>query len=169
MTVSLTNPLDDRALVLVLQELTEELSDASASAAPSPQLSESEAREAIRSLTARADLDRILDDEAAATAAARRLLDVALADPATAPVAAPIAADPPADDQLSVEAAAAGIVLLAALVSWLQTKVDIKIHRKDGKTEFLFHLRKAAADPQTLNSLARTATRVLTGNDTQEP
>ncbi|MBV6701900.1 hypothetical protein KV557_33165 [Kitasatospora aureofaciens] len=151
--------------MLVLQELTEVLRDA---LGPDAQLTESEARDALRALTAPADPESVLDDDAAATAAARRLLTVALADPDTAPFAEPIAADPPADDQLAVEAAVTGLVLLAALVSWLQTKVDIKIHRKDGRTEFLFHLRKAAADPDTLRSVTRTATRVLTGSDTPE-
>lgn len=164
--MSQIDALDDRSLVLILQEFTEDLQDASAR---SVQLTESESREALRTLTAGADLDGVFDDEAAALAAARRLLVVALDDSETAAVATPIVEDPPADDQLAVETAAAGIVVLAALISWLQTKVDIKVHRKDGKTEFLFHLRKAATDPETLKNIANTATQVLTGNDPSQP
>ncbi|WP_128430552.1 hypothetical protein [Streptomyces cyaneus] len=159
--MSLTDTLDDRALVLVLQEFTEELRG---TAEPSAPLTESEARESLRALTDGADLEGVLGDEASATAAARRLLAVVLEDADTAPVAAPIAADPPVDDQLAVETAVTGIVVLAALVSWLQTKVEIKVHRKDGKTEFLFHLRKSAADPRTLRNVTETATQILTGN-----
>lgn len=164
--MSLIDALDDRALILVLQEYTEDLQDGSTS---SGQLTESESREALRELTAGADLDGVLDDEAAALAAARRLLTVALDDSESAAVVVPIIEDPPADDQLAVETAAAGLVVLGALIAWLQTKVDIKIHRKDGKTEFLFHLRKAAADPQTIQDLSNAAAQVLTGNGPTQP
>ncbi|MEV0445560.1 hypothetical protein AB0I84_12165 [Streptomyces spectabilis] len=159
--MSVTDALNDRALVLVLQELTEEMQSA---AVPPARLTESEARASLHALTDGADVDGVLDDEASATATARRLLTVMLEDSDTAPVAASIAADPPVDDQLAVEAAVTGIVVLAAMITWLQTKVEIKIHRKDGNTEFLFHLRKSAARPQTLRSVTETATQILTGN-----
>lgn len=61
-----------------------------------------------------------------------------------------------------------GVVVLAAMVFWLQTKLGIRIQRKGG-TMFTFHARKASADAQTLDNLANTTTEVLFGNNPPAP
>ncbi|MGW1892292.1 hypothetical protein ACWCP6_18855 [Streptomyces sp. NPDC002004] len=53
-----------------------------------------------------------------------------------------------------MEAAAAGVVVVAVLVTWLQTKVDLRIRRRNGSTDFDFHLTKQAAETGTLREMA---------------
>lgn len=98
-----------------------------------------------------------------ATAAARRLLEHLRHDPDTAEPVSRILADPPADAQLSVEAAATVAVVLGALITWLQTKVDIQVTRKDGKTEFEFRLTKDTTDSAGIRRIVEVVSGVLTG------
>jgi hypothetical protein len=157
MGTALIDPLSDRSVLLSLQELTEVIDPAvDADRAGAADLDE--ARELVAALLEAGGVptDAIAaGTREAATGAGRRLLEHALADPDTAAAAREILADPPQDDQLSVETAIAAAVVFGALVAWLQTKVDIKISRKDGKTEFEFRATKSATPPATLERLAR--------------
>ncbi|MEU8976599.1 hypothetical protein AB0D11_46980 [Streptomyces monashensis] len=156
--------LTDREVVLVLQELTEELT--TGAAADEMPLDQEEALlllDALRS--GRPDSESqaapALPEGAAACAAARRLLAVLAEEPAGADFAAELLADPPNDSRLGGELALPGVVVLAGTVAWLQTKVDIRFKRSGGKTEFEFRLGKEAADGSTLRELAATVARLL--------
>jgi hypothetical protein len=164
---SVAGGLSDRSVLLALQELAEEIgADVAGVAADSD-----DAAALVAALLDGAGLPRgavdTLGSAAAATAAARRLLAHTLHDPDTAEPAGQIVADPPADEQMSVEAAVAAAVVLGALVAWLQTKVDIKVSRKDGKNEFEFRMTKAATGPAGIRRIAEVVSALLTG--TQPP
>jgi hypothetical protein len=160
---SAVDRLSDRSVLLSLQELAETLGTDVAAVAPDEQ----SAVELMNALLAEAGVPAgdptALDDGAVAVAAGRRLLGQALTDPDTGGPAAEIVADPPADDQMSVELAIAAAVVLGALIAWLQTKVDIKVSRKDGKTEFEFRATKAATDPALLRHVAETVSGIISG------
>lgn len=64
-------------------------------------------------------------------------------------------ADPPKDEQMSVELAVAGAVLLGAVVSWLQTRVKISYSREGGETSFTVDIEKSAADSDLLTSVVK--------------
>ncbi|MFC8721048.1 hypothetical protein [Kitasatospora sp. NPDC057198] len=162
MTAASPEALSDRSVVLSLQEITEELGDTDPARTP---LDADEAQSLVTALMAaggeRARTFGIAGEDG--RRAARQLLVHLLQDPDTSSRAAEVLSDPPADEQMSVEAALVGTVLLGALVAWLQTKVDIRIHRRDGHTEFDFRLRKEAAPPGLLRELAATVARLLGG------
>jgi hypothetical protein len=66
-------------------------------------------------------------------------------DPPTRLVVEPELPNPPSDVQKSPELALAGAVILGALISWLQTTIEIEMNRgKDGKLDFSFRLKKEA-------------------------
>ena len=73
-------------------------------------------------------------------------------------VAAESVANPPADSQKSVELAIASAVILGSLIAWLQTSVEIQMHRKDGKLDFSFKLKKDKTEGKTLAAVATTRT-----------
>ncbi|MFI5915220.1 hypothetical protein [Dactylosporangium sp. NPDC051541] len=151
--------LSDRSVVLALQELAAELP-------MGPVRSEDDARAVVGELLRIADVaapdpDTLLQAEPEANAAARRALALAVRDPDLGPAAAALVADPPADEQLAVDLLIAGGAVLAVLLGWLQTKMDLRISRKDGRTEFSFRLGKAAASPELLQSVAGTIAAVI--------
>ncbi|TYB45371.1 hypothetical protein [Actinomadura chibensis] len=151
--------LADETVLLALQEITEDLARTAAGDAP---LDAGEAEALVGALLGEGGgVPRVVprDD----LALPRRLLDHLAADPDTGAATAAVLADPPADDRLGVETALAGTVALAALVGWLQTKVEVRIKRRDGKTEFEFRLSKAAAPPALIRELAATVSRLLSG------
>jgi hypothetical protein len=161
MTVGATvDALDDRSVLLSLQEFTEPHRDAVAEVAPT----QSDAAELVSALLAAdASLVSGLADPGRSLAAGRALLSELAGDPATEGEVAEILADPPADRQLSVAEAAGAAVVLGALVTWLQTKVDIHVSRKDGKTEFEFRYSKKASRPATLEHVVEIVAQVLRG------
>src|SRR5262245_28426357 len=129
----------DRAVVLVLQELAEDLSTTS------PITSPEEARLAITSLleaSGQHDRIRLPRSEEEAVAAGRRLLDHAALDEDAAPVVQTLTCSPPADDQLVAETALASVALIGAVIALLQTKVSFKIHRDDKGTRVDFEMLK---------------------------
>lgn len=164
-----------RSAILSLQELTEELAT---SDPVQTALNADEARHLLAALSAAARTDSGLAARAAAgdqsldlTApnlaapdTVRRVLAHLATDPDIAEAVRTILSDPPTDDQMAVEAAVTSVVVLAALVSWLQTKISIKVSRKDGKTDFSFELGKAAAPPGLLRDLVATLARMLSGS-----
>lgn len=100
---------------------------------------------------------------------ARCLLTQIAEDPDTAKPAGSVLADPPADEQMSVETAVTAAVVLGALVAWLQTKVDIRIKRKEGKSEFDFRLVKSSASAPLLRELSAVIARLLGGGPPGPP
>ncbi|MFE7113880.1 hypothetical protein ACFU99_00415 [Streptomyces sp. NPDC057654] len=162
--LAVANMLTGRSVQLSLQEIAEDLGGSDPAHTP---LDASEAHALIEALlraggrsseAAAAALEGVHDP-----AAARRLLAELSQDAETAQLTAAVLADPPTDEQMSVEHAVAAAVLLGALVSWLQTKVDIEIKRTEGKTEFRFRLTKQPASAGLLRDLARLVSRILSG------
>lgn len=156
--------LSDRSVLLALQELTEEFTaDATPDTMP---LDQDEAALLLSTLLRAAGQDGsavVIPDSPAAYDAARRLLAAFAAEPATAAVAAAVLAEPPTDSRLSGEIAVPGLVVMAAVVTWLQTQVSVHIKRRNDKTEFEFRVAKEAASASTLKELASTVTRWLGG------
>ena len=93
--------------------------------------------------------------------AARGVLDLVLEDERVRRIAEPLVAHPPDDDQRAVELAAEGAIIIAALVGFLQTKVEIDVNRKGGETEFHFALKKNAMDPAGLKEIAKKILELL--------
>jgi hypothetical protein len=141
----MTNNLSDRDVVLVLQELAEDLSKASQITSPE------EARLAITSLAAAAGQEgaiRLPESDLEAVAAGRRLLAHAALDEDAATIVQTLTDDPPADDQLAVETALATVVVIAAVIAFLQTKISFKVHRDEKGTRVDFEvLKKSTSDP----------------------
>lgn len=163
MTTTVIDALDYRALILALQEVTEDLT----SHVPTQsRLQDSDEAHALLASLLRATGDEAnLPDlgEAAQHAAARRVLGAFAADPATAEVSQAVLADPPSDTRLGAELAIPGMAVLAGLVTWLQLKVDVRVKREDGKTEFEFRLSKDAASSGLLKELAAAVLRLWNG------
>lgn len=161
----MTHALPDRAVLLSLQELTENLST---SLVYTP-ASDDEARQLIGSLLRTGGQQpAMLNAEPNAQswkAAARRLLEQLEQDPDTAGTVAEILADPPTGDQLGIETAAADLVVIASIISWLQTKIQIKVTRSNNRWEFEFQLEKQPVPKSVLRQLADVITRVLFGPD----
>lgn len=162
MTIDSISELDDRSVVLAIQYLTEDLSAGS----PALARTEAEARLVIAALLAEArvadaDPRLLLPVESAAIAAARRALEAAARDEDIREPAAEILADPPRDEQMSVETVLVSTAVLALLISWLQTKVEFRLHRKGGKTDVEFSIGKQAADAEVIRVIAATFSSIL--------
>jgi hypothetical protein len=154
--------------VLSLQEIAEMLGAADSTDAPR---GPSEAESLVQALLLldpaagnRVDI-QALNDREFALSAARRLLQLAIDDPDTSAVAEEVLEEPPTDEQMSIEAVMVGVVVLAALISWLQTKVDIRITRVDGKVNFDFRVTKKAASDATIQHIAGSVRNVLSVAD----
>jgi hypothetical protein len=100
-------------------------------------------------------------EEASAIDAARRLLQLTLEDPATEPTAQETLLSPPEDQQMALDAVIAVTALLGLLVTWLQTKLEIRVSKKDGKTEVEFHVAKEAADSSTISEVVQAVKAVI--------
>ncbi|WAZ19462.1 hypothetical protein STRCI_000517 [Streptomyces cinnabarinus] len=156
-------PMARRSVVLALQEITEDLAAEQALEAENDE----EALQIVEALLAHAGSPAaasaagLLDDEGQALDAGRRLLDALAEDPGTRPLAEPLLAEPPVDDQLAVVEVSAGVVVLVALVAFLQTKVSVKMERKTSKGKVSFELTKEATKGSTLMQLADLYQRIL--------
>lgn len=156
--------LRDDQVLQVLGHLTEELGEAECAQQVT---SADDARATIAALLAEADdgadiqPEQVLPDGAEISGIARSLLRELVEDEDAGPKAAPLIEDPPADEQMSVELAVAGVIVLGVLVTWLQTKVDLQIKHVDGKTSVDFQLHKDATDTELLKDLAKTVRRLL--------
>lgn len=156
--------LDDVAVLRVLSAATEQLRGHFPEKATSTLKSAEEARQAVAQLLEAGGANppvEILPDEGTHAAQARALLELMLQDPETSPVVRALIDHPPDDEQRSVELALAGAVILGALVTWLQTKVEIAVHRKDGKTDFRFHVRKDGAGDSLIETIAKQVVGLL--------
>jgi Effector Associated Constant Component 1 len=164
-TSDVLGTLSDRSVVLSLQELTEDVGHTDPARMP---LDSDEAQALVSTLLA-ADAGAVATPEIAAMSekqcltVARRLLAHLVEDPDTAVQTRAVLSDPPADDQMALETAITGAVVLGALITWLQTKVDIKITRKDGKSEFELRVTKNATSTRVLRDLAAIVSRLLQG------
>jgi hypothetical protein len=79
----------------------------------------------------------------------RATLALLAEDAETAPVVDDVLAQLPADTQMFADPITAALVL-GVLVAFLQTKLDVKVRRKNGKVDFEFTLAKEAASDETV-------------------
>jgi hypothetical protein len=70
---------------------------------------------------------------------------------------------PPGDSQRSADLAISAAVILGGLIAWLQTKIDIRVTRKDGKTDFHFQVLKNKTSGNIIKDVVSTVTNVFTG------
>ncbi|CCK32530.1 putative membrane protein [Streptomyces davaonensis JCM 4913] len=159
--MTMSPPMARRSVVLALQEITEDLAAQHGLAAEN----DDEALQIVEALLTHADAPGsaawLLDDEGLALDTGRRLLDALAEDPGTRSLAEPLLAEPPVDDQLAVVEVSAGVVVLVALVAFLQTKVSVKMERKTSKGKVSFELTKEATKGSTLMQLADLYQRIL--------
>jgi len=158
--------LDDRAVLQVLSEagqnLREQLSDKEAMVIGNAD----DARAAVAALMVAGDGDiidanSIIFEGPQAARAARELLMTLLEDPDARLAVEPVIENPPADSQKSPELAVAGAVILGALITWLQTAIEIEVNRKDGKLDFNFKLKKKASNSNIISVTAKTVSRLI--------
>src|SRR5262249_52967953 len=128
--------------------------------------SEEEARQAIATLlqkteTASVSPAEVAPSDAQADLAARETLSLLLNDPETAPKVSELLERPPIDSQLSVEPAGSSAIGLGVLITWLQTKISLKVHRKDGKVDFEFNLKKDASSSALVKTVADAVKKAL--------
>jgi hypothetical protein len=157
---------DDRTILAILSQVTADLHERLPSSETSAIASLSDAREAIAALLKQqgessAKPESIFAEDQSDPASARHVLDLFLVDPETKDIAVEAVANPPADSQKSVELAVAGAVILGSLITWLQTSVEILIHRKDGKLDFKFKLKKATTEGKTLANVAKNVGKLI--------
>lgn len=156
--------LNDAAVLRILSAATEQIRSQLPEKATGTLKSADEGRQAVAQLLRESGANppaEILPDDGTHAAQARALLELMLQDPETSPVVSELIDHPPDDEQRSVELALAGAVILGGLVTWLQTKVEIDIHRKGGKTEFRFHMRKDTASNSLIQTIAKQVVGLL--------
>jgi hypothetical protein len=155
--------LDDATLLRVLSEVTTTMRETVASGQTSAVSTAEEARASLEGLL---DAGEIAHGPIAATqladpVIARGLLLEMLRDPELAPMVADAVANPPLDRQKGFEAAYAGAVILGGLIAWLQTKIEIRVAREGGKTEFLIHMKKGATSDEIIKQTAKEVAGLL--------
>ncbi len=171
MTTNITTKLEqlsDQTVLLILSHLSEDLREELPDDSAMLQ-TENEAREALASLLRQAGdtsvaANEIVPENADAADLARRTLAELHHDPALRPHIDELIANPPSDSQMSVEMAVGGAIILGALVTWLQTKVKLKVTRADGKTNFDFELQKDQTDNSIIKDITNSVKSLLTGS-----
>lgn len=158
---SAVDNLNDSTVIRVLQEFSEDFGK--------PVVDDQDtALEVVDSLLSRAGDDGIgwvLASESNAIAAGRFLIEGLAEEPATAVIVAAILDDPPHDNRLILDSVVASAAVLGAVITWLQTRVDLTVRRKDGKTEVEFKVQKRQASDSLLKALADTLRSMLSGPD----
>ena len=162
MSVNVAN-LSDEEVLAVLQELTAEIRDDLPSEERDSVDSEAAARQVLASLIESTGTDSPPEpgdpgtESAWAMTAARQVLGAALEDPEAAEVARRITADPPQNEQMIVLGGLEVAIVLGALVTLLQTKVHLKVQRKDGQTEVSFEVKKSASETSLISQVVKIA------------
>lgn len=151
--------IDDRTALRVLSALTEELQE---KLPDGPKIASIEdARDAINALLVEAGTEGAPNADAIGAGHARALLAMLADDPVTHDHVADLVANPPNDEQRSVELALGAAIVLGGLITWLQTKFDIDFKREDGETSFRFRARKDAVDKDLIAETAQAVTRLF--------
>lgn len=157
--------LDERTVLLILSHLTQQMRPS----APTGRTvgSQDEARRAIAAFLEASGRPGAVDPASVIPAghttdeSARMMLLALLDDPESGPLARQLLANPPEDTQMSTELAIASAIILGALVTWLQTRVKLKINRKGGQTQFEFELSKEPTAAPTVARLAQAVASVV--------
>lgn len=162
MSVELTN-LSDEEVLAVLQELTAEIRDELPADEQNSVDSEATARLVLASLTESGETESPPEpgdpgtESAWAMASARQVLAAALEDPEAAKAARRLTAEPPQNEQMIVLGGLEVAIVLGALVTLLQTKVHLKVERKDGRTDVSFDVKKDAAETSLISRVVEIA------------
>lgn len=143
--------LSDHQRERLLQEVLEKLLD---NGIELPVDDEESARELLAAFLSQeggpVHSDDVLRPSVALETYIRDVLDLLANDDETAPVVREALDELPEETQMFVDPITAAVVL-GALVAFLQTKVDFKISRKDGKTEFEFAVAKKATSDRLIS------------------
>ena len=160
--------LADDAVLRIVRHRTQEIRDEVPDGERQAIRSADEAAQAVAALLDAhgaaqvARLDEI--DNRQAAEQGRQLVRLLRQDPELRPRVDALVAHPPADTQkAAIEMAAASAVILGALVSWLQTRLEIDVDRKNGKTSFRFRLRKQAAGSDLIKDVIDPVKRIVLG------
>lgn len=157
--------LDEGTALLVLSYATEELRSLALDGSE-PLVSVEEARQTLAQLMERMgvrhniEADKLVDESRSGDTA-RRVVDLLRADPAVGGLVDDLIEHPPENQQMSVEVAIATAVILGALVTWLQTKISLKVQRTPKGTVIDFELLKGSADKETVDSVVKASARAL--------
>ena len=131
--------IDDATLILLLEELAEDLRPHVLGAVIN---NENDARHVTAALLQHIgvgiDNDALLASDDDAIAVGRRLLAEVMQDSLCGATARSLVADPPTTDQLGFEQAVMAAAVLGALITYLQTKIGIRIHRDHRGTKVDF-------------------------------
>lgn len=159
--------LDDRTVLRLLSAVTQNLREQLTTKEATLLGTADDARAAMAALIEsqtgqKVEASSIAFDGPKAAGAARQILAILWEDPQTRPAVDPELVNPPSDSQKSPELALAGAVILGALVSWLQTKVEFEMNRgKDGKYQFRFSAKKGAAGEGIIRNTVQTVTHLI--------
>jgi hypothetical protein len=161
--------LDDRTILLILSYLTQDIraqlpeadTQSTASLEDAEHLMAAMLVETGVSSETKAMKESLTDHEAAAIG--RRLLTALAKDEELRPRIDELIDHPPQDEQMSVEAAIAGAVVLGMVVSWIQTKVKIHYSHKNGKAQFEFDLEKRPGSTSLLNIVVKSVGGLFSG------
>ncbi|WP_406477829.1 hypothetical protein [Streptomyces sp. NBC_01615] len=154
--------LSDQSLVRSLQEFTEDQGEVGAAGIDDRELATA-AIDAVLSHVTALGIDSLLASEEQAITVGRNLLDGLASDPDTADTVGSILDDPPVDNRMVTDSLIVSAAVLGAIVAWLQTKFDLKVHRKNGKTEVSLEIEKKPASDSLIKQLATTLWSMLTG------
>jgi hypothetical protein len=162
--------LDDRTVLLILSYLTQDMREQIPTEEAAKIAGQEDAQQLVAELLVEtgeiSDESQIMGEmpsDKAAADAARQLLVILAEDPQLRPAVEELVASPPQDEQMSLELAIAGAILLGAVVSWLQTNVKIEYSEEGGETKFNFKLEKNAADKSTIQAVAKSVAGLFTG------
>jgi hypothetical protein len=157
---------DDRTVLGILSQVTADLHERLPSSEVAAIASSSDARAAIAALLKQQGASSVVPESILAedhpdSVVARHVLELLYVDPETKEAVSEVVSNPPVDSQKSVELAVAGAVILGSLIAWLQTSVEIKMQRKEGKLDFSFKLKKDATERKTLADIAGTIAKLI--------
>ncbi len=159
--------LDDRTVLRLLGAVTEDLREEIPEGDLKSIGCSDDARAAVAALVESEDgitidASAIAFEGPTAAPAARELLNAMLDDPHSRSAVESELATPPADAQKSPELALASAVILGALITWMQTSIDIGINRhKDGTVDYSFRLKKKSSGEGTIRQVTKTVASLV--------
>ncbi|SOD86637.1 hypothetical protein [Streptomyces sp. Ag109_G2-15] len=153
--------LTDQSVVRSLQEFTEDL----AGDGPRDVDDYETAVAALDALLAHVSdqgVEELLRTQEQALATGRNLLDGLARDPATADAVGAILETPPEDNRLVTDSLYVSVAVVAAALTWLQTKFDLQVRRKNGRTDVELRVEKQPASDSLLKQVATALWSMLT-------
>jgi hypothetical protein len=152
--------MDDATVIRVLSHLTLEVQKKLPPTQSSVR-SLDEAKQALAALIATDADPNLLVTEESAEAVGRKLLNLVSEESEIQDRARDLIAEPPEENQRSLAVATAVAVVMGALISWLQTKVEIEVTRKGSKTSFRFQMCKEASNSKLISDVVSTVRKIL--------